>query len=119
MCGNFGIIDSNIESKKEILLRMSRVLQHRGPDGTGIQYFDDCALGHTRLTVIDLISGDQPMLSLDGKVGLTFNGEIYGYKAIKAQTNYSFNKSSTIVQFLCHVNVNITIKKVFCTKHWL
>ena len=94
MCGIFGIIDSNIESKKEILQRMSHVLQHRGPDGTGIHYFDDGALGHTRLNVIDLISGDQPMLTADGDVGLTFNGEIYGFKEIKKSLSYKFKTNS-------------------------
>ena len=94
MCGIFGIFDSNIESKKENLKRMSQVLQHRGPDGSGIHYFDDCALGHTRLTIIDKINGDQPMLNFAANVGLTFNGEIYGYKAIKAQINYPFHTTS-------------------------
>ena len=94
MCGIFGIFNSNIESKKGNLNRMSQVLQHRGPDGSGIHYFNNCALGHTRLTIIDMINGDQPMLNLAGNVGLTFNGEIYGYKAIKTQINYPFNTTS-------------------------
>jgi len=94
MCGIYGIVDSNVVNKKEILHRMSDVLQHRGPDGSGIHFFNNCALGHNRLKIVDPINGDQPMLSADGNVGLTFNGEIYGYKAIKTKINYPFDTTS-------------------------
>jgi len=62
---------------------MVAALRHRGPDGSAAHFFPDCALGHARLSIIDLKTGDQPMFSRDGKVGLTFNGEVYGYQEIK------------------------------------
>jgi asparagine synthase (glutamine-hydrolysing) len=64
---------------------MVATLRHRGPDGTGAQAVDGCALGHTRLSVIDLISGDQPMHDPSGRYTITFNGEIYNYEDIRAE----------------------------------
>jgi len=69
---------------RRALERMSQALLHRGPDAHGYHFFDRCALGHTRLSIVDLSSGQQPMLSHNGKLGITFNGEIYGYKKIRS-----------------------------------
>ena len=94
MCGIAGIVKRNVIRDKNIINSMVESIKHRGPDGKGVYFFDNCVLGHTRLTIIDLINGDQPMLSVDGNVGLTFNGEIYGYQAIKSQIYYPFNTTS-------------------------
>lgn len=68
--------------------RALQALAHRGPDDQG-EYFDadfGVALGHTRLSIIDLSpAGHQPMLSTDGQVALVFNGEIYNYRELKAE----------------------------------
>src|SRR5512143_1897528 len=58
-----------------------RALLHRGPDGSEIREFLDgsCILGHTRLAVIDLAGGTQPISNEDGTVWVTFTGEIYNY----------------------------------------
>jgi asparagine synthase (glutamine-hydrolysing) len=70
-------------------------LGHRGPDGSGVHVFDDCILGHTRLSVVDLDTGEQPMLSASADVGVTFNGEVYGYKTIRAaMPEYPFRTKS-------------------------
>ena len=85
MCGIlgcFGAFDTN--ALKSGLL----ALNHRGPDDSGL-HVDKTAgigLGHTRLAVIDLSPlGRQPMLSGDGQVVLTFNGEIYNFKALRKE----------------------------------
>jgi asparagine synthase (glutamine-hydrolysing) len=75
---------------------MIAALRHRGPDGDGACLFDACALGHTRLSVIDIAGGSQPMLSPDGAVAVVFNGEIYGYKDLRAELRgeYAFRTAS-------------------------
>ncbi len=74
---------------------MNETLRHRGPDNDGIVCFDNCILGHTRLSIVDLKTGQQPMTSNDGHTAVTFNGEIYGYKTIKSSLdNYPFKTDS-------------------------
>jgi len=67
---------------------MRERMEHRGPDGAGLWRSprEDCVLGHRRLSIIDLSSAaNQPMLSSDGKVAITFNGEIYNHAEIRAE----------------------------------
>lgn len=74
---------------------MVATLRHRGPDGEGLSVFKDCALGHRRLSIVDLVSGSQPMSSPDGDVCIVFNGEIYGYQEIRSRLrDYPFVTSS-------------------------
>src|SRR5713226_2510678 len=64
----------------------------RGPDGFGDWYSQDerVGLGHRRLSILDLSErGAQPMLSADGKLAVTFNGEIYNYPALRAELEAS------------------------------
>ena len=73
---------------------MIAALKHRGPDDNGRHLFENCALGHTRLSIVDLAGGHQPMLTTDGQRAVCFNGEIYGYKALRAElTDYPFRTS--------------------------
>ena len=64
------------------LRAMSSVIRHRGPDGAGFALLDGKSLGlaHVRLSIIDLMSGDQPLSSPDGQVTIVFNGELYDYQ---------------------------------------
>jgi len=74
---------------------MLDVLRHRGPDGEGQHFFESAALGHRRLSIVDLEGGTQPMFGPGGQTAITFNGEIYGYKEIRADLrDYSFQTSS-------------------------
>ncbi len=62
---------------------MLHAIAHRGPDGQGTQLFDHIALGHSRLAIIDLDSGQQPMASHDQRFTIVFNGEIYNYPQLR------------------------------------
>ncbi len=95
MCGIAGIVAPNASAYEETIHRMTERLRHRGPDGDAIHVFPSCALGHTRLAVIDLEGGRQPMLSGDATTGVVFNGEIYGYQDIRAShADYPFRTTS-------------------------
>jgi asparagine synthase (glutamine-hydrolysing) len=94
MCGIFGIIKENAIGYKNNLQAMETALLHRGPDEQGEFYFSDCALGHVRLSIIDLKTGQQPMLTPDKKLGIVFNGEIYGYQKLRAEINFPYQTNS-------------------------
>jgi asparagine synthase (glutamine-hydrolysing) len=64
---------------------MTRSLAHRGPDGQGLHVDGSVALGHRRLSIIDLSTGDQPIYNEDRSVVVVFNGEIYNYKELRAE----------------------------------
>jgi len=75
--------------------RMVDSLRHRGPDGSGVlEIGSEAVLGHSRLAIVDLASGDQPMCSHNGRLAVTFNGEIYGYSQLRAATEYSYSTES-------------------------
>ncbi len=94
MCGIAGILGHGTESQK--VKTMTDVLAHRGPDGEGIWAAKECIFGHRRLSIIDLSeAGRQPMVSHDGRLVITFNGEIYNYKELREElAGYPF-KSQT------------------------
>jgi asparagine synthase (glutamine-hydrolysing) len=95
MCGIAGIVANGVQQYRETLKRMTDAIRHRGPDGDGIHAFTNCALGHRRLAIVDLATGDQPMLSPDGRVAVVFNGEIYGYRQLRRQlADYPFRTTS-------------------------
>ncbi len=64
---------------------MTRVLAHRGPDGQGLWVHECVALGHRRLSIIDLSTGGQPMSDAEGRVTVTFNGEIYNFAELREE----------------------------------
>src|SRR5258708_10919540 len=64
---------------------MTRALLHRGPDAHAMSRTAGCDLGHTRLSIIDLSSGDQPMQSADGRLWIVFNGGIYNYRSLRQE----------------------------------
>jgi len=87
MCGFAGILDLSgapDPERQHRLDAMTRTLVHRGPDDEG-SYFDDyVALGHRRLSIIDLERGHQPIGNEDGSVWIVLNGEIYNYRDLRA-----------------------------------
>lgn len=87
MCGIAGIITPNAENYRGHLKRMANSIAHRGPDAEGFEFFENAALGHRRLSIVDLSeSGAQPMFSASKKECIVFNGEIYGYQDLKKNT---------------------------------
>src|SRR5215469_2067571 len=94
MCGIAGFLggfkdgDFPAERAREELTAMTRALRHRGPDGEGfwVDAGAGVALGHRRLAIIDLSPlGAQPMRSASGRFTITFNGEIYNFRALRAE----------------------------------
>jgi asparagine synthase (glutamine-hydrolysing) len=87
MCGIAGLFD--IKSWRPfdaaLLTRMTNVIAHRGPDGSGLHLEPGVALGHRRLAIIDLAGGEQPMRSADGALTVSFNGEIYNFRELRAE----------------------------------
>ncbi len=84
MCGIVGFVSSE-GNKEKIIKRMTDRIAHRGPDEEGY-YIDECvALGHRRLSIIDLKNGIQPMKSENKNIVVIFNGEIYNYVELKEE----------------------------------
>jgi asparagine synthase (glutamine-hydrolysing) len=81
MCGiaGFAFTDARHPVDRELLGRMTDVLRHRGPDADGFHLGPGVGLGHRRLSIIDLSTGDQPMYNETRSVAVVFNGEIYNF----------------------------------------
>jgi len=91
MCGINGIFSSNIINHTQRIEQMNAQLAHRGPNDSGAYHEGSLALGHRRLSIIDLSSaGHQPMISNCGRYVIVYNGELYNFKALKSQLNYPF-----------------------------
>lgn len=84
MCGICGIYNlQGAPVDRDLLGRMNDAMIHRGPDGAGLFVDGSVGLGHRRLAIIDLHSGDQPMATDDGRLQVVFNGEIYNFRELK------------------------------------
>jgi asparagine synthase (glutamine-hydrolysing) len=86
MCGIAGWFSVKPPSPdaEAALRRMGASLSHRGPDGQGQFLTSNAGLAHTRLSIIDLKGGAQPMHSADGAISIVFNGEIYNYRELRS-----------------------------------
>lgn len=102
MCGIVGFV-SKEKNKKQIIKKMADRIAHRGPDGEGFYTDDEVALGHRRLSIIDLATGDQPMFNEDKQMVIVFNGEIYNYIELREELkkNHEF-KTSSDTEVLIH-----------------
>jgi asparagine synthase (glutamine-hydrolysing) len=81
MCGICGVIEKRENTR--LVKEMCRLLAHRGPDNTAVYQSGDACLGHRRLSIIDLDTGDQPIFNADKNVAIVFNGEIYNYRELR------------------------------------
>src|SRR5918912_863410 len=79
MCGIGAILDPAGAWPSDAGRRMVEALRHRGPDGEGVERYGSLTLAHTRLAIIDVAGGDQPLGSEDGAVAAVVNGEIYNH----------------------------------------
>ena len=102
MCGIAGYV-SEKKPNKRVLKAMTDRIAHRGPDAEGFYLDEVCALGHRRLSIIDLATGDQPMYNDDKSVVVVFNGEIYNFKELKKglEKKYKF-KTTSDTEVLVH-----------------
>lgn len=90
MCGICGVFDlSGRPVDPELVRKMSWSLRHRGPDGDGHFIDGEIALGHRRLSIIDLAGGSQPITNEDGTLQIIFNGEIYNYIELREELRKS------------------------------
>jgi asparagine synthase (glutamine-hydrolysing) len=81
VCGIAGCVGTR--SSVEIVQGQLRLLEHRGPDASGVFSSEEGTIGQTRLAVIDLVTGDPPITSEQGTVGAVLNGEIYNYSPLR------------------------------------
>lgn len=101
MCGFVGCFDLSAGSKpiadglreelRSQVLEMSKKIRHRGPDWSGIYTGGNAILSHERLSIVDPLSGKQPLVSDDGSIILAANGEIYNHKEIRRALSASYN----------------------------
>ena len=87
MCGITGFAQAHhdAEEAKRIVKAMADRIVYRGPDGEGYYVDDQVALGHRRLSIIDLEGGKQPMFNEDGSLAVIFNGEIYNFQSLRKE----------------------------------
>ena len=103
MCGIVGYISKEKDKEKTIKKMADRII-HRGPDDCGYYIDEHVALGHRRLSIIDLKSGKQPMFNEDDTLVVVFNGEIYNYPELKEELkkhNHKF-KTKSDTEVLLH-----------------
>jgi len=98
MCGITGYLNlnnSHLGSQQNFLPAMCKSIEHRGPDETGMKIIGPAALGMTRLSIIDLETGQQPIANEDGSIWIIFNGEIYNFQALQEKVRKAGHKLAT------------------------
>src|SRR4051812_32753424 len=110
MCGITAILGEGRDSptgggsSASAIDRMTTCLTHRGPDASDTVRRAGCALGHTRLSIIDLAGGHQPMTDETGRFWIVFNGEIFNYRELRKtleQLGWRFRTQSDTEVLLC------------------
>lgn len=118
MCGITGLINFDGAPVSPVTLkRMTDAITHRGPDGEGQWIEGNVGLGHRRLAIIDLSpAGHQPMISADHRYVLSYNGEVYNYRELRADLEAegiwfrSQTDSEVVMYALAHWGVNALLK---------
>lgn len=97
MCGICGIVNlrEGPDPSSELIMKMIRSLGHRGPDSSGYYRDHFAVLGHSRLAIIDLETGAQPLSNEDETLWITYNGEIFNYLELRDELESSGHKFST------------------------
>lgn len=95
MCGILALLrleKGQAEEMRQTVVELSKLQRHRGPDWSGVHVTQSAVLAHERLGIMDPESGNQPLISPDGKIALTVNGEIYNHAELREelQKEYSF-----------------------------
>ena len=119
MCGITGIygFDERCEIPKSLIQKMANTMVHRGPDDFGYYLNENVALGHRRLSIIDLKTGKQPMSDKNGDIWIVFNGEIYNFRELRKdleRKGYTFKtQSDTEVIIYCYEEYGLNCLKRF------
>ena len=110
MCGIVGVFELKVNSQnlRAQVLKMSKILRHRGPDWSGIYCGEKSILAHERLSIVDVQSGKQPLFSKDKKHILAVNGEIYNHQDLRKTLNGSYE---FLTQSDCEVILALYRKK--------
>lgn len=108
MCGIAGIISPNAQNYQAQLQQMTDAIAHRGPDAEHHEFLENAALGHRRLSIIDLSeTGKQPMFSPSKNECIVLNGEIYGYQNLKKKySDYAYRGTSDTEVILAMYQAN-------------
>ena len=104
MCGIVGFTGMRA-GREAILKAMTDAIAHRGPDGEGSYFGSGVALGHRRLSIIDLAGGAQPMFNEDKNLAVVFNGEIYNFMELRAklvEAGHTFSTDHSDTEVLLH-----------------
>ena len=120
MCGIAGFLNlDGRPASTKLLKAMTDAISHRGPDGEGQWTHDSLALGHRRLSIIDLsTAGLQPMQTPDGRLTIVFNGEIYNYLDLRAELQaegvrfQSRTDTEVILHAVDHWGLERTLKRL-------
>ena len=98
MCSIFGVLEirQDLETVRQMALRQSRLMRHRGPDWSGVHAAGNAVLAHERLSIVDVNTGAQPLISESGLQSLAVNGEIYNHQNIRDrfEGRYAFKTHS-------------------------
>jgi len=97
MCGLTGIFDPHAPTRcdEELLRRVNDLQHHRGPDEGSVHIEPHIGLGHRRLAIIDVATGQQPLFNEDGSVAVVFNGEIYNFEALATELEFAGHRFAT------------------------
>ena len=95
MCGIGAILDPAGSAGEHAVTGMVEALRHRGPDGQAVRRIGPLTLAHTRLAIIDVAGGDQPLDSEDGQVTAIVNGEIYNHRELRARLEAKGHRFAT------------------------
>jgi asparagine synthase (glutamine-hydrolysing) len=97
MCGIAGIL--NLLSKncvsEDVILRMISILNHRGPEESGVYFDHDIHMGHSRLSIIGLEKGTQPIFNQDESLCIVYNGEVFNYIELRSMLEKKGYKFTT------------------------
>lgn len=116
MCGIFGFVSNgNYSSEKgeKLLVNGLSTISHRGPDACGILTSKKVFLGNTRLSIVDIDSGDQPFVSWNGNTALVFNGEIYNHVELRQKLEREFG---IIFNTNCDTEVLVNLIEIYKEK---
>ncbi len=92
MCSILGILDIKDPNRdyRSLAIEQSQKQRHRGPDWSGVWSCDDAVLVHERLAIVDIETGEQPLVTQNGKTALLVNGEIYNHQSLKQSEKFDY-----------------------------